>query len=62
MAKMDHKMYVASNCPGYDPIECGFVSSLGPRAGRSCDTCQNYNRDICLIDLYDTVLNTYPDR
>jgi hypothetical protein len=62
MSKMDQKMYVASNCPGYDPINCGFVSSLGPCSGRSCDNCQNYNSDKCQISLYDDVLYTLGDR
>lgn len=56
MANMQQLTRVAEHCSGYKPLQTGFTSSVGKGSCVSCETCQNFENNICKVNLFDKVL------
>jgi len=58
MSSRDQLMMVAINCPGYEPTQNNFTSSIGADNCKSCDNCHNWKDHNCTINLFDKVLTS----
>jgi hypothetical protein len=58
MISKEQLMLVATNCPGYDPINEGFSATIGGKYGESCENCYNWEDNKCQVDLFDDVLTS----
>jgi len=47
-------MLVAENCPGYEPLASVFVSDVGNIID-TCDNCDNYVDEKCIVNLFDPI-------
>lgn len=48
------KMLVAENCPGYEPLASVFLSDVGNIID-TCDNCDNYVEEKCIVNLFDPI-------
>ncbi len=58
MVSSEIKMRVAQNCHGYRPrYGLEFMSSI-TYVSESCNSCSNYVRGKCVVELFDEVRET----
>ena len=51
---------VGESCPGYSPVhaQAGSITNALTAGNRSCTLCRNWDRNRCVINLFDKVLTS----